>query len=115
MLLRKTLDYESKVTANFRQLERNWRELKDHDTDLSRIINNPVTESIANSGGPNESLYRLGRTDDTQHWMFPNGGLTTGTIRKIVIQTLTNTVKAAQVAKATVGDLYFAVLDHPPA
>ena len=110
-----SLDYESKVTANFRQLERNWRELKDRDIDLRRMINNPVSESIANSGGSNESLYRLGRTDDTQHWMFPNSGLITGPIRRRVTTTLTNTVKAAQVARATVGDLYFAVLDHPPA
>ena len=34
---------------------------------------------------------------------------------KIVTRTLTDTVKAAQVAKATIGDLYFGVLDQPPA
>lgn len=109
------LDYDAKVTVNFRQLERNWRELKDNDIDLRGIINNPVSELIANSGGSEESLYRLGRTDDIQNLIFPNGGLTTGTIRKRVTLTLSNTIKAASVARATVGDLYFAALDHPPA
>ena len=107
--------YDAKFTVDFRQLERNWRDLKDNDIDSRRIIYNPVSEFIANSGGTEESIHRFGRTDDTQIWMFPNGGLTTGTIRNRVTLTISNTIKAAQVARATIGDLYFAVLDHPPA
>ena len=61
------IDYDAKVIVNFRQLERNWSELKDNDLDLRRITNNPVSELITHSGGSEESLNRLGRTDDTQN------------------------------------------------
>ena len=101
------MDDEATVVENFRQLERNWRMLRDNDFDLARVINNPVSELIANGGGYEENLYRIGRTDDTGNWMFPNGGLGTGTIRKRITLTLNNTIKATQAANANVGDLYF--------
>ena len=54
-----TMDNEMRVQQNFRRLERNWRELRDTNIDLSRIINNPIADLIANDGGRDEHHTEL--------------------------------------------------------
>ena len=107
------IDYEGRAKLNFDQLQTNWTNIRDSNIGLSRVINNPITDLIINQRGRDECLYRLGRLDDVQHWKIPGGGLGQGTIRVKVTLTITNTMKATQVGKTTVGDLYFSMLDHP--
>ena len=68
---------------------------------------------MANDGGRDEHLYRVGRVDDVDHWKILGGGLGAGSIRIKVTLAINNTMKAPQVAKNTIGDLYFAMIDHP--
>ena len=87
-------------------------ELRDSNIEMSRVINNPLTDLIVNQLGRDESLYRLGRVDDADHWQILGGDLGLGTVRVKVTLTINKTMKATQVAKNTIGDLYFAMLDH---
>ena len=107
------MDYEHRVKLNFKRLETNWRDLRDSNIEMSRFINNPITDLMVNQLGRDERLYRLGRFVDFEHWKILGGGLGAGTIRKKVTLSINNTMKAAQVAKNTIGDLYIAMLDHP--
>ena len=68
---------------------------------------------MVNDGGRDERLYRVGRVDDVDHWKILGGGLGAGSIRITVTLAINNAIKAAQVAKHAIGDLYLAVLGHP--
>ena len=107
------MDYENRVKLNFERLQTNWMVLRDSNIELSRVINNPITDLIVNQLGRDECLYRLGRLDDADHWKILSAGLGLGTIRVKVTLTINKTMKATQVAKKTIGDLYFAMRDHP--
>ena len=80
---------------------------------ISRVINNPVADLIANDGGREEHFYRVRHIDGTDHWKINSGGLGAGTIRIKVTLSVNNMIKATQVAKHTVGNFYCATLDHP--
>ena len=107
------MDYENRVKLNFERLQTNLMVLRDSNIELPRVINNPITDLIVNQLGRDECLYRLGRLDDADHWKILGGALGLGTIRVKVTLTINKTMKATQVSKNTMGDLYFAMLDHP--
>ena len=77
------------------------------------VINNPVTDLIIHQKGKDERMYRLGRVDDVDSWKIPGVSLGQGSIRIKVTDTITKTMQATQVGKITIGDLYFAMLNHP--
>ena len=92
------MDYEHRVKLNFQRLETNWRDLRDSNIEMSRVINNPISDLIINQLGRDERLYRLGRLNDVEHWKLLGGGLGAGTVRKKVTLSMNNTMKATQVA-----------------
>ena len=106
------MDYENRVRIIFRRLKKRG-DLRDANIDMSRVINNPITDLMGNQLGRDEHLYRVGRVDDVDHWTILGGGRGAGSIRIKVTLAINNIMKAAQVATNTIGDLYIAMLDHP--
>ena len=107
------LDFFSKVHQDFRSIEKNSRETKDSNVDLTRVINRPIAYAVASAGGYTEKRFSLDKGGCTDDWIF-DGPLGVETVGKKYNIFIHNTIVAAISGIQTLFQFTKRFLDHPP-